>query len=737
MIKYSITFTTYFIFIFQFVFAQESQVEVDLDQNKIIVKYQGEERLIGGEIKFEGIDYQVSKASSKGQKEGEIIQLSSLGKKKSEIKVNYSGNVVSFSIDPNRNNSGEGDDYVGMFFDIPEFQIGTSLFRYGESRAWTKPVQIKQIQDLDSLHNQFFYWRYQDSLYAVAIPLGGNGYSASIGREGPKFGAKSFSRVDNYYANDIPLLAIAFGKDIYPLIDELMEEGMEIMGYSENLRKNKVYPEVLENFGWCTWDAFGHKINEEKIIEGVASFTKNDFPVPFVLIDDGWLKVGEDMKLKSLKPDTTKFPGGFKPLVENLKNNYNVKNVGIWHTINAYWKGIDSSSDLGIQYKDILYSYQGKLPWSKDTLKTFYCPTPKNERGMEFFDDWYNYLSGEGISFIKVDNQLAVGQISEGQYPLWFTGQQLQKNFQIPASKYFNGNVINCMEMTTDNIYHFGKSAIARASDDYMPKEVSYNLESGNAAVHITNCLFNSLWLSPIVWPDYDMFESYMLYPEYHAIARAISGGPIYVSDWPGEQNFEVLKPLILNTGKILRTDIPARLTEDCLFQVQEAKPLKAYSFSGKAGLLGVWNAANSGYVTGSFKPSDLKGIQGEQFAVYGYFSQNAFQVSRNEELPLSLTRMDYKLYSIVPLEENAAVIGLINKYNSPKGIIKQKITKDEITATLAEAGTLGVYLIQSPEKVEVNNEVLAKDNYNFQNGLLKINVPEKFKGEVTVTISR
>lgn len=729
-----------FLLIFQFVSVNpaESQIQIALQEDAINVKHNGIERLTAGEIRFEDVDFEISGANLKRQKGGAEIQFLATGRKKSTVDVVYSDNIISFFIDPRRNNSSEAEDFIGLFFDIPRFQVGTSLYRYGESKAWTKPVQIAKLKDLDSLHNQFFYWQYEDSLYAVAIPLGGKGYSASIGRDSNKFGAKTYSHTDDFYAEDIPLLVVAFGKDIYPLVEEAMEKGMEIMGYSENLRKNKVYPEVLENFGWCTWDAFGHNINEQKVIEGVQSFTKHNFPVPFVLIDDGWLKVGQDMKLKSLKPDTAKFPNGFKPLVESLKKDYQVKDVGIWHTINAYWKGVDPSSELGEKYNEILYSYRGKLPWSKDTLKTFYCPTPKSEKGMQFFDDWYNYLSGEGISFIKVDNQLAVGQISKNQYPLWFTGQQLQRNFQIPAFKYFNGNVINCMEMTTDDIYHYGKSAVARASDDYMPKEVSYNLESGNAAVHITNCLYNSVWLSPIVWPDYDMFESYQLYPEYHAIARAISGGPVYVSDWPGEQNFEVLRPLILNNGRILRADIPARLTEDCLFQVQDEKPLKAYSFSGKAGLLGVWNASNSGYVEGNFKPSDLKGIEGESFGVYEYFSKKGFKLQRNQESTLSMTRMDYKLYSIVPLKQNAGVVGLINKYNSPKAILTQEITDKEIRATFVEAGDIGIFLNKQPESVAVNNTVIAKDSYHFEDGLLKIILPSsEYKGEVSVRIVR
>ncbi|MCI18628.1 putative galactinol-sucrose galactosyltransferase 2-like, partial [Trifolium medium] len=53
---------------------------------------------------------------------------------------------------------------------------------------------------------------------------------------------------------------------------------------------------------------------------------------------------------------------------------------------------------------------------------------------------------------------------------------------------------------------------------------------------------------------------------EYHAAARAISGGPIYVSDKPGRHNFDLLKKLVLPDGSVLRAQLPARPTLDSLF---------------------------------------------------------------------------------------------------------------------------------------------------------------------------
>lgn len=53
---------------------------------------------------------------------------------------------------------------------------------------------------------------------------------------------------------------------------------------------------------------------------------------------------------------------------------------------------------------------------------------------------------------------------------------------------------------------------------------------------------------------------------EYHAAARSVGGCAIYVSDKPGNHNFELLKKLVLPDGSILRAQLPGRPTLDCLF---------------------------------------------------------------------------------------------------------------------------------------------------------------------------
>ena len=51
-----------------------------------------------------------------------------------------------------------------------------------------------------------------------------------------------------------------------------------------------------------------------------------------------------------------------------------------------------------------------------------------------------------------------------------------------------------------------------------------------------------------------------------HAAARAISGGSVYVSDFPGIHDYDILRQLVLPDGTILRGLLPGRPTRSCLF---------------------------------------------------------------------------------------------------------------------------------------------------------------------------
>jgi len=152
--------------------------------------------------------------------------------------------------------------------------------------------------------------------------------------------------------------------------------------------------------------------------------------------------------------------------------------------------------------------------------------------------------------------------------------------------------LIACMCHSTENLFAYMETPSARASDDFYPKD------SASQTVHIVSCAYNSVFLSQIASPDWDMFHSLHEYADMHAAARAVSGGPIYVSDFPGKHNKELLRRLVMPSGKVLRTSIPARPTIDCMFKnvMQDGvSALKIWSSNiGGGGVVAAFNLQGS-----------------------------------------------------------------------------------------------------------------------------------------------
>lgn len=244
---------------------------------------------------------------------------------------------------------------------------------------------------------------------------------------------------------------------------------------------------------------------------------------------------------------------------------------------------------------------------------------------------------------------------------------------------------------------------------------------------------YHSLWISELVDPALERMRTHKSAQMSMIIARVVYGGEIFPFRFSKQIFKNGLTPLTYNDGSLINTDTPALPTEDCLFQVNEAKPFKAFSMSGKNGLLAAWNVSGADSVSGYFKPSDIRGIEGTRFAVYEYFSRKAYIITDNKSVPVNLGRSGCALYSIVRMKTKAAPIGLIDKYNSPKTILNSDITKNLMNIIVKEGGTFGAVLYRRPAKVLINDVVTSR--YFYKNHLCQIYIPKEAVSPVKVSI--
>ncbi len=235
-------------------------------------------------------------------------------------------------------------------------------------------------------------------------------------------------------------------------------------------------------------------------------------------------------RLNALAPNSSRFPRGFKPVVRELRERFGIQDVGIWYTANGHWNGINPDSPLGREYRSDLYLWQQRerqdMPASPMQTNRFLLPSSSGLH--RFYTAWNRFFREEGTTFINVDNQSVTERMTAGRIPLDDLAHALHDEINNAALGSFAGALINCMAMSAEAFYHFGRTAVARTSEDYFEyhPEEGYNLQRGNAAAHVMQGVYNSLYFSQMVYTDLDMFQTHNPNAVFHALARALSGDP-------------------------------------------------------------------------------------------------------------------------------------------------------------------------------------------------------------------
>jgi raffinose synthase len=704
--------------------------ELTIHAHKLNIAWEGKTRWSGGLPILENTNLKYHESLMRPETEGVdtsiIFEFVHNFKDHVEIKAQVSPktNSVVLWLSPNNFHSMKASDFVGILFEqMPEMKVGNSFFKYGDVGAWTHPVVLYKPEQLEETDNQFFIAKYEDGVYTAILPLMGKGYASSIGKYQGMIGAKAHHSVDGHNENDIPILAIAFGHDPETVINNLYQSALGMSDELDSLKKQKNMPSLFKQLGWCSWNAFGHDVSHDKLIEVAHGFKQNNLPVKWMLIDDGWQDVtGRNGKLKSFGADPNKFPYGLAHTVKTLKQDYGIAYVGVWHTINGYWAGIEPSYGLGIKYREKLYPYLDKVTWTEDEPSVFFLPSPEN--GTSFYDDFYAYLSEQGIDFVKVDNQLIAGKVAKQQLSLPNVAEAMQANFQKAAQKYFGGAVLNCMCLTNDVLQSPSFSAVARSSEDYFPENHSFNIKAGNEAVHVYNNIMNNTWLHPIVKTDFDMFQSHRANAAYHALARVLNNGPVYITDYPNQHNKEVLSAMCLEDGTLLQAETPLLPLADCMFQ-----PLGQGVFFGMSQyadfyLVGAWNTTDQ-LQASSFDTK--KTVPFKTCLVYDWKAKRLQETDENGLLSLELDALSNKHFILFE-SQNFVTLGLRDKFICPAAIETEAVIDREIEIKLKEAGNFVAYCKQRVEKV--TNQFGIEQNFQSNGYLLEV-----FTNEVKIKI--
>lgn len=566
---------------------------------------------------------------------------------------------------------------------------------------------------------------------------------------------------------------------------ELIEESIKILEKHKNTFshiENKKIPAHIDWFGWCTWDAFYSEVNPQGIKEGLQSFLEGGCSPKFLIVDDGWQetlnefrKEGEPLiegtqfatRLVDIK-ENSKFKSSgsdnkcidLHDFIDDIKDQYGLKFVYVWHALAGYWGGLLPSSETMKKYNPkIAYPIQspgntGNLrDIAMDSLEKYGVGILDPQKIFEFYNDLHSYLASSGVDGVKVDVQNLIETLGSGYGGRVALTRCYQEALEQSIARNFkDNNLICCMSHNSDSIYSSKKSAVARASEDFMPRAPT------SQTLHIASVAFNSLLLGEIVVPDWDMFHSKHDTAEFHAAARAIGGCAVYVSDKPGYHDFKILRKLVLPDGSILRARYAGRPTRDCLFEdpVMDGKSLlKIWNLNKLPGVMGVFNCQGAGswplkeiaqdtsscpslstFISCDVSPQDiefLEEIADESWngdcAIYAFNSGSLSTLPKKGKIEVSLRTLTCEIYTISPIrvfgnDIRFAAIGLLDMYNSGGAVESLDCTMDPSGCRMKikgrGCGRFGVYSSSKPRccMVDMKEEQFI---YNAEDALLTV----------------
>lgn len=613
---------------------------------------------------------------------------------------------------------------------FPAMKRFVSCYRY--DAWWDKPFYGAKASEIMA-DTQFLLADLGGGRFAALLPLlDGTFHCAIEGDAEDRLLVVAESGDPAIRAKAATGLFIAVGDDPFALVRDSARSACAWMSRGR-LSADKPVPDFADQFGWCTWDAFYGDVSHDKVREGLESFAKGGVAPKMIILDDGWLSTEEratgEKRLTAFQAND-KFPGGLRATVDMAKREFGIETFLVWHALGGYWGGVSPEAFPGYRVVDETRSYSPSLlkhtPGLNDAFGNI-IGVVAPEDIHRFYQDFHRFLREQGVDGVKVDNQSALESVSRGLGGRAELMRRYHEALEGSAAAHFGGRVINCMSHGTDVIYQTLASNITRSFTDFWPGDPSSH------GLHMVANAVNSLWMGEFIKPDWDMFQSGHEVGRYHAAGRAVSGGPVYVSDKPDGHDFDVLRTLVCSDGTILRAASHGRPTRDCLFAnaLEEDVPFKIFNLNDRAGIVGAFHAhfPKDGDnvrkpASGATCAADVEGLEGDDFIVFANTTGAAVRVGRDTPVEFTLQPLGWELFSFVPVEGGFAPIGLADKLNSAGAVEGKAVGPDgALRFGLRDGGRLLVWAAAKPSSVEVDGAA-AEFGYDAATGIASVDVP-------------
>ncbi len=359
---------------------------------------------------------------------------------------------------------------------------------------------------------QFILLKVNDEKYLSLLPVVSGTTVSLFFIENKNLVLKTGNFGTDKITGKVPTLAWAYGKSPY---ESTMAAWKKVLdsGYVEtDWRMNKEYPEMYKYLGWCSWEHYRAGINEQNMVEAANVIENGKAPIRWFMVDDGYL-TQEKSRLINFDPVEKKFPNGWKAIT-SLKKPEKIRWMGLWRNMMGYMGGISFENNM-----------KNLAPYlESNKRKSCMVPKATDEASTAFYDEMVGKAKDGGFDFVKVDFQSRAFQMHYGMgSPV---AMMRQNNLALENScKKMNMPLLNCIAQCNVNVFNTKYSSLLRTSRDYS----KHNADTNKCITY--QSFANHLWAGQVLWGDLDMFHCTDKMQRSFAIARAISGGPIYISE--------------------------------------------------------------------------------------------------------------------------------------------------------------------------------------------------------------
>jgi raffinose synthase len=356
---------------------------------------------------------------------------------------------------------------------IPDLERYTLLHRY--EPYWMKPKSGTRLADVPP-ETQFVLAKLRSGSWLLLVPLVGPAFRFSL--RGLKDDAlELLAETGDSFAPGHGGLALymAIGDDPFAMCREGARAVAEKLGWGR-LRRDKPLPDFVDQFGWCTWDAFYQEVSGARVREGLQRFAEGGVAPRLMILDDGWqstaLASTGEQRLTSFGAND-KFEGGLAATVGMAKGEFGVKTFLAWHAVSGYWGGVDGGRLPGYGVVDQTRQFgEGVLAHAPSFNQIWWgsvfglVPAAHIAR---FYDDYHRSLAAAGVDGVKVDSQAVLEGVAQRQGGRVALTLAYREALEASVEKHFGGRLINCMSNAQETFYASRRSTLLRTSIDFFP----------------------------------------------------------------------------------------------------------------------------------------------------------------------------------------------------------------------------------------------------------------------------